>query len=490
MNSDVDLSSNYIKVTNDFIANYLIGNFDGLLPEINDQTHRLLIPFLRARQFESGDLPRKIGTLKDRVFKQIPMLNECADVGFYSLSPVIADNLIIAMNLFEMRKPILILGETGVGKELIVKVIAKRFGFLNDDKSYSKKFVAVNCSAIPRELAESQLFGYVKGAFTGAHANKYGLIHSADDGIIFFDEIQSLPTDVYPKLLRFLDSGEYNRVGYNEKSYSKANLIFASNVNLDDPEVRKIHSFPEDLYYRISHIGPINIPPLRERLSDIPYIIYKIFYDLIIKYYPPEVFEQEQEIKIFPDADLYPYGKPIISHHLLQGFMFDRWSGNGRELINILEYIWHTEHKNGILSGESYFFLRGINLFQYTYKVSSGRKSQMKDLKTDYTGYHNNTTLMVGLSVDELNNLNVKDIISRPNLLPKEVLDILGEVRTQRSIRDLKYYAQDRLNLKDLSALYCYEVEESKKGETKKERAEQIDISPMTYNKHLKRGKI
>ena len=166
--------------------------------------------------------------------------------------------------------------------------------------------------------------------------------------------------------------------------------------------------------------------------------------------------------------------------------MFDRWDGNGRELRHTLEFIWDLEHEH-MLTGQIYFSRKGINLYQYLYKVSDGKPVQVKDFSPKSSGYHN-PAYTLGFPIEHLNNLNVKDIISKPDLLPKEVLDILAGVKIHRPIYDLKYFAQNRRNIKDVLALYFYEVEKDKKGENKTERAKQIGTTFPTYNKYLKRA--
>ena len=267
---------------------------------------------------------------------------------------------------------------------------------------------------------------------------------------------------------------------------SEANFIFASNKNLDDAEVRNNLEFPDDFYHRISTFTSIKIPPLRERITDIPFIIYKIVYELTKNNYPQYFTNDKQFSQIFPVDEIPTFGVPGMSNHLIQGFMFDRWDGNGRELRHTLEFIWDLEHE-GMLTGQIYFSRKGINLYQYLYKVSGGKPVQVKDFSPKSPGYHN-PYYSLGFPIEHLNNLDVRDIISKPDLLPKEVLDLLAGVKIRRLTYDLKYFAQNRWNIKDILALYCYEVEKDKKGETKTERAEQIGLTFPTYDKHLKRG--
>ncbi|WP_456341949.1 sigma-54-dependent transcriptional regulator [Thermovibrio sp.] len=202
---------------------------------------------------------------------------------------------------------VLILGESGTGKEVVAKAIHQLSGRKN------KPFVAINCAALPPELLESELFGYKKGAFTGAVADKKGLIEKAGGGTLFLDEIGDMPLPLQAKLLRFLETKRFIPLGSTAEKEVDVRVIAATNKNLKE-EIKK-GNFREDLYYRLATIV-IEIPPLRERREDIP---------LLVEYFAREFANK--------------YGKEIkrISSGFINYLMELPLEGNVRELRNIVE---------------------------------------------------------------------------------------------------------------------------------------------------------
>ena len=205
------------------------------------------------------------------------------------------------------KSTILVTGESGTGKELIARAIHQ------NSPRRDKPFVAVSCGAIPENLLESELFGYMKGAFTGAIANKMGLFELADTGTLFLDEIGELPLIIQVKLLRVLQERQFKRVGGTKDISIDVRIIAATNRNL-----RKMvneNSFRGDLYYRLNVI-PIHLPPLRERKEDIPLLI--------------EHFLEKCNRDI---------GKSFthVSDEAMQSLLAYDWPGNIRELENAIE---------------------------------------------------------------------------------------------------------------------------------------------------------
>jgi two-component system NtrC family response regulator len=200
--------------------------------------------------------------------------------------------------------PVLILGESGSGKEMVAQALHRCSPQRNGP------FAAINCSAIPETLLESELFGHEKGAFTGAHTLRKGLVESAAGGTLFLDEIGDIPAAVQVKLLRFLQEKRFQRVGGRQEIHSDARVIAATNVNLKE-SVRS-GTFREDLYFRLA-VLVITVPPLRERGDDINLIAREF-----LNRYGAE--HGKRNLAFAPDA--------------LRALNLHIWSGNVRELQN------------------------------------------------------------------------------------------------------------------------------------------------------------
>jgi formate hydrogenlyase transcriptional activator len=202
---------------------------------------------------------------------------------------------------------VLVLGETGTGKELIAHAIH------NLSARCGRPFVKLNCSAIPFDLLESELFGHEKGAFTGAIAQKIGRFEMADTGTLFLDEIGDLPPALQPKLLRVLQEQEFERLGSGRTHRINVRVVAATHRDLT--EMVALNEFRSDLYYRLN-VFPVLLPPLRERRQDIPGLVLHFV----------ETFSRRM-------------GKPIrhIPPETLEAFTLYSWPGNVRELQNLIE---------------------------------------------------------------------------------------------------------------------------------------------------------
>lgn len=197
---------------------------------------------------------------------------------------------------------VLVTGESGTGKDLVAQAI-----HLISPRQ-KQPFVVINCAAIPEPLLEAELFGYVKGSFTGAVQSRIGRIHAAHGGTLFLDEIGDMPLSLQSKILRFLEQGEVQRLGGNDNLKVDVRVVAATNADLQS--LARQHLFREDLYYRLA-VFPILLPPLRERMGDVE----KLAETFLAKFCP---------------------GLPL-SQDALQLLLQHNWPGNVRELRNVLE---------------------------------------------------------------------------------------------------------------------------------------------------------
>ncbi len=204
---------------------------------------------------------------------------------------------------------VLIMGESGVGKEYFPQII-----HTNSVRKHGKYF-AVNCGAIPEGTIDSELFGHVKGAFTDAISERKGYFSEADGGTIFLDEVGELPLSTQARLLRVLENGEFLRVGSSKVEKTNVRIVCATNVNL--PEAIANGRFREDLYYRLSTV-PIKVPPLRKRGDDVLLLFKKFTMDFAAKYNVPRIELDEQAMRA------------LLSY---------QWPGNIRQLKNVAEQI-------------------------------------------------------------------------------------------------------------------------------------------------------
>jgi DNA-binding NtrC family response regulator len=222
-------------------------------------------------------------------------------------SPAMQEIFATVMRVATTRATVLLAGESGVGKDLIARAIHQH------SPRHDRPFVKINCTALPENLMESELFGYEKGAFTGANTTKPGKFEQADTGTVFLDEIGDVPPSIQVKLLRVLQEREFERLGSNKTRHIDVRVLAATNVDLR--AALENGTFREDLYYRLN-VMPINIPPLRERKEDIAALA--------------EHFVQKLSAEIgSPATSLTPGAvQRLLSYH---------WPGNVRELENVLE---------------------------------------------------------------------------------------------------------------------------------------------------------
>ncbi|MEO5359358.1 MAG: sigma-54 dependent transcriptional regulator [Nitrospirota bacterium] len=233
-------------------------------------------------------------------------------------SKAIRDLLLSIPKVAESAANVLITGESGCGKELIARAIH------NLSKRAAKEFIPINCAALPEGLLESELFGYMRGSFTGANSNKTGLFEAADGGIIFLDEIGDMPQNLQAKLLRVLEDGSFRRIGGTKDITVDVRIISATNKILKDEAAAG--RFRADLFYRLNVI-PIHLPPLRERKEDIP---------VLIDYYLDK--NNAAHVKFTRGA--------------IDVMMKYPWTGNVRELENTLDRLLTFTDKSVITEEE------------------------------------------------------------------------------------------------------------------------------------------
>ena len=233
---------------------------------------------------------------------------------------------------------VLIEGETGVGKELVAQAI------YDESIRNSNPFIKVNCGALPKELIESELFGHEKGAFTGAINARKGRFELADGGTIFLDEIGELPLELQPRLLRVLQSGEFEKLGSEKTTKVNVRILTATNKNLK--KCADEGSFREDLYYRLS-VFPITVPPLRKRKEDIPDLVY---------YFVKEFCKKNGKTKL------------RIAISTIKKLQCYNWPGNIRELRNVLERAVITSNTDKLMIRDK---LENINADELSSKYVS-----------------------------------------------------------------------------------------------------------------------
>jgi DNA-binding NtrC family response regulator len=227
---------------------------------------------------------------------------------------------------------VLLIGETGTGKEVIARAVHKL------SRRSDGPYIRVNCGALHENLLESELFGHVKGAFTGAVENKTGRFEAAHGGTIFLDEINSMSPKLQVKLLRVLQEREFERVGESRTIRVDVRVIAATNAQLEDLVDRG--EFREDLYYRLN-VVPIQLPPLRERPEDIPILA-------------------EHFLKRFAEANRLPQ-PPALTPELRQALLRHDWPGNVRELENAMERLVVLS-TDGVISPEHFELARSRSL--------------------------------------------------------------------------------------------------------------------------------
>ena len=303
---------------------------------------------------------------------------------------------------------VLVIGESGVGKENIPKIIHQY-----SHRKHSK-YIAVNCGAIPEGTIDSELFGHEKGAFTGATQTRSGYFEVADGGTIFLDEVGELPLPTQVRLLRVLETGEFIKVGSSKVQKTNARIVAATNVNM--MEAIEKGKFREDLYYRLSTVE-INLPPLRNRKEDIVLLFRKFASDFAQKYH-------------MPSLQLDEHAQSLLTEY--------RWSGNIRQLRNVAEQlsVLEQERKINAATIRTYLPDRGKQLpaliekkkkesdfsseREILYKVLFDMKNDLNDLKKLTLDLINNGT---SESVQEKNQGLIEKIYGKDTSSSEDAID-------------------------------------------------------------------
>jgi two-component system NtrC family response regulator len=275
------------------------GAFDYLTKPVDNEELYLAV----NRALETARLREEVGNLRISVSRKFGFEN------ILGHAPKLLHVLDVAARAAQSDATVLINGETGTGKELLAKAI-----HFNSPRS-SKPFVAINCGAIPRDLLESELFGHVKGSFTGAIAHKKGRLEMADGGTLFLDEIGEMPPELQVKLLRVIQEREIDKIGSNAPQKIDVRIVAATHRNLLN--MVEDGAFREDLFYRLAVI-PLELPPLRDRSVDIP---------TLVEFFFARAKEKNRRANLQLAPELMSY------------FSAYRWPGNIRELENIMERI-------------------------------------------------------------------------------------------------------------------------------------------------------
>ena len=317
---------------------------------------------------------------------------------FYNIighSPQMQDVFKMVDKIAPSESTVIIYGESGTGKELIARALHSH------SKRRNQRFLAVNCAAIPDTLLESEMFGYEKGAFTGANAQKKGLFEEADGGTLFLDEIGDLDITLQAKLLRVLQEGEFQRVGGTKTLKVNVRLLAATNKNLEE-EARE-GRFRQDLYYRLN-VVPIFLPPLRARKEDIPSLAAHFL----------EKFNAK-------------HGKQVkrIALNVMKRFLDYRWDGNVRELESVIE-------RSVILADHDI-----IEMDALPEKLHESASPQTPVNPMEFDIPEN------GISLDQLERDLIESALKKTNWSIKKASELLGLSYKTLQYRIQKYHLKD-----------------------------------------------
>ena len=401
--------------------------------------------------------------------------------GIIGKSPLFTTAIEQALKVATVDLSVLIIGESGSGKEVFPKIIHE------NSKRRHEKYMAVNCGAIPAGTINSELFGHEKGSFTGAISDHKGYFEDCNGGTLFLDEVAELPLETQALLLRVLESGEYMRVGSSDVRKTDVRIVAATNKNLES--AIKEGKFREDLYYRLCSVR-IDVPPLRKRGDDIWLLIRKFSHDFSERYRTPEV-EYTDEAK----AAMLSY----------------RWPGNVRQLKNVAEQIalfeagkvlekesvtTYIPQASGLVSksdAEFDYKREREYIFKLIFKLQADVMSLQESLKSQHLPSQEVSTSLVGDSY-----IHDVEIIKRPtkivapqHLASKEehnIIDISNNDDATATEVDTAYAQVDAPHVKTLEETERETITRAldRNSGKRKKTAEELNISERTLYRKIK----
>ncbi|MCF8361311.1 MAG: sigma-54 dependent transcriptional regulator [Prolixibacteraceae bacterium] len=408
--------------------------------------------------------------------------------GIIGNSPVLNRAIEVAVQVAPTDLSVLITGESGVGKEVFPQIIhqfsARKHG----------KYIAVNCGAIPEGTIDSELFGHMKGSFTGALSDRRGYFEEADGGTIFLDEVGELPLSTQVRLLRVLEAGEFIKVGSSQVQKTNVRVVAATNIDIMKA-INEGH-FREDLYYRLNTV-PVDVPPLRERKEDINLLFRKFAHDFAERYRMPTV-RLDDEAK-----------------HVLNTY---QWPGNIRQLKNITEQISVIEQDRIIDSATARSYLPHFHEHQLPaiykntegntfssereilYKVLFDMKKDMNDLKKlvfdlmqnnggDKQLQTENARIINKLYKEDKDDFSV-DQYAQPESVYSPVPAIhKNQIDDEHHIEDTEEYVEESLSLEKHEKELIERALE-KHSRKRKDAAKELGISERTLYRKIKEYNI
>ncbi len=387
-----------------------------------------------------------------------------------------------ALQVAKTDLSVLITGESGVGKEIIPRLIH------DNSLRRTRKYFAINCGSIPEGTIDSELFGHEKGAFTGAIGEHEGYFGAADGGTLFLDEVGELPLSTQARLLRVLENGEYIRVGSSEVRKTNVRVVAATNVNIQ-MAIRE-GRFREDLFYRLNTI-PIKMPPLRERGDDILLLFKKFAMEIAAKYQMPE------RITLSPEAE------EVMKRY--------KWPGNIRQLKNLTEQmsilmrdsrvvtpevlsdyeIWPTIEENGGLvrvsqaQGGTHSY---DNEREMLFQMINALHREVSDLKQQLSTMHQSTVVAgSGVAVSPtvpLTDAEVVPIVSHQHMHTSGVDEHNTHIHAD-STPYAEEYVEESLSIEEQEKRLIIKALEKNRGRRKK-AAEELHISERTLYRKIK----